>query len=253
MKKYFIISLTMFVLASAIGVMAHLTAQPVVIAEASAYHGSIPTHGITVTGTGTIKVQPDFASISLNVETKSKNLEEAQRENAKIVEKLVKALKVQKIGKDDITTGWFSIYPDYGYYPHHDYNSLQQRPPTHTVSNQLNVKVRDIASVGKIIDLCTVVGASSISSVQFGIEDNSNAYSEALKKAVDSAKQKATLLSAAAGLGDIKIISVKEVSFPYNGFMRYDYASVCSIRAGQTSIMHSNIEVTAMVEAVFSF
>jgi len=248
MKKHFFapLMLVISVLALGLGIATNTnslrtnfsTAASVTV---SAHYGNI-SQSLTVTGTGIVKVKPDFATINLSVETKDKNLESAQKENAKIVERLVDALALQNISKEDIMTNWFNIYPEY------DYN-FGQRLTGHRVSNHLSVKVRDVENVGKIIDLATATGANIVSGVQFGIENNSAAYNEALIKAIDSARQKAAVLAAAADIGKIRIISVKETSFNHIGFARYDYSMPCF--GGSTSILHNNIEVTATVKVVF--
>jgi len=210
--------------------------------SASGHHGNC--YGITVTGTGKIKVQPDFARISLNIETKAKRLEDAQRENAKTVKRVVTALNEQGIHDTDISTSWFNIYPDYDSHLH--------RQSGHRVSNQLDVKVRDIANLGKIIDLSTAAGATSVNGVQFGIENNTPPYNTALIKAIESAREKAFVLSVATELGDLRIISVKEVLMNHYGDGGYGYRYSSLDSASHTQIMRNEIEVTATVEVKFT-
>ncbi|MCL2375298.1 MAG: SIMPL domain-containing protein [Firmicutes bacterium] len=244
MKKNIIAATLLFALI--LGIALNIRTYYFAPVEASAYcisgQGSI-NKALIVTGTGVVKAKPDFASISLSIETRSSNLEDAQRENTKIVENLIKMLKEQNINKQDITTNWFNIYPEYDY-------SLGQRLLGHRVSNQLSVKVRDIASVGKIIDLSIAAGANIISGVQFGVEDGSAAYNKAMVKAVETAIQKAVVLSKAAGFEDVKIVFVKETSVNYFGFGRHCYAGSYA-DSGHTIIMNNDIDITASVEIVF--
>ena len=218
-----------------------INANPVTTANASECHKQM-RQGISVVGTASVKVQPDFASISLNVETSSTNVEDALKENSSITQKLIEAFSNQGIAKDDITTSWFSIYPEYDYSLGH-----QSRETGHRVSNQLSVKVRNIDSVGKIIDLAAASGANIVSGVQFGIEDNYAAYNDSLTKAIDNAKQKAAVLAIEAGLDNLEIAFVKELSsHGHIGFARHDFA-----HPAYTQIMHDEIEITAMVKVVF--
>ncbi|MCL2556639.1 MAG: SIMPL domain-containing protein [Firmicutes bacterium] len=200
--------------------------------------------GIILTGTGAIKIKPDFASINLSIETRNINLEQAQQENTRIVESLIKVLKTQNIDEQDINTNWFNIYPEYDY-------SFGQRFLGHRVSNQLSIKVRDIFTVGKIIDLSTAAGANIINGVQFGVEDNSKAYNNALIKAVEDAKQKAMVLSKLIGFDNIRIVAIKETNHHF-GFTRHDYSAVPHMAsAGYTQVLHNDIEVFATVKVVF--
>jgi len=234
MKKYVLVAVTLIVSVLIMGATTIIPSQ-VFSREAVA---------LTVTGTGVVNVPPDFATISLSIETKSKNLEEAQRDNSAIVQKLVNVLGSYNIAEQDITTSWFNIYPEYDY-------SYSQRFLGHRVSNHLSIKVRDVYNVGKIIDLSTATGTNIISGVQFSIEDNFTAYNEALAKAVESAKQKAKVLSSMTNLGDLKVISIKESPVNYYGFGRYDYA-MCLDGISNTPIMHNSIEVSATVEVIFA-
>ena len=161
---------------------------------------------ITLTGTGKVQVQPDFATISLGVETK--NL----ADNEKKVKELIETLGQHGVEESDIKNTWFNIY--------HDHYC------GHRVNNQLSVTVRNIEDLGKIIAATTSAGATFVSGIQFGIEDSSVAYNQAIEKAIESAKQKASVF------GDLQIISIKEIQ-------NYGYE-------------HDNVEITATVEIVFS-
>jgi len=241
MKKYALVTIALAVSVLILGATV-VNAPQTMSASASECRCDNILFDITVTGTGVVRVKPSIATISLSVETKSKNLADAQSENAKIVQKLIKALYGENIAEQDISTSWFNIYPEYDY-------SLGQRFLGHKVSNQLNIKVRDIANVGGIVDLVTAAGANIVNGVQFGVEDNSAAYNEALTKAIESAKQKAAVLLSVTGFGDVRIISVKETSINYIGFGRY----AMSDGAGcYTSIMSNDIEIAASIEVVFA-
>jgi len=243
MKKSFI---TLAIAASAL-------ALAIAIALSISTSSVVPTHAplhqynysqkITVVGNSTVMVPPDFADISLSIETTHKTSEAAQKENTKIVVQLLKALDNQNISKEDIRTSWFAIYPEY------DYSFGSQRHRGYRVSNQLSIRLRDTNSVGKIIDTATAAGANIISGVHFGIEDNSDAYSQALIKALESAKQKAVALSEAAGFGAMKIISITESSFNHVGLARMHYDVSCG--ASHTHILHNDIGVSATVEVTF--
>jgi len=243
MKKYTLAVITLVTFVLFFGVAVFNMPQTIFVEASGGCCNNISVD-ITVTGTGTVRKKPDIATVSLNIETKNKNLKYAQNENADIVRKLIDTLKSQNIPEQDITGSWFNIYPEY------DYCGSGQRFSGHKVSNQLNIKVREIANVGKIIELSAAAGASIISGIQFGVENNSKAYNEALVNAIESAKQKAKILSTATGLNNLSIVSVKEIPMSFLGFERYDF-SMCSSGAGNTSIICNDIEVSVTVEVMF--
>jgi hypothetical protein len=238
MKKYLCVSLALVATIVALGATAVIkTPESIQAAEAYSFKHS---KGLHVTATGTVKVKPDFASVIFNVETKHKNVDDARKENAELMSKLIDSLKEHGVNESDTKTTGFYIYPDHDYY--------RNQIIGHRASNQLTVKVRDIDSVGKIIDNATSAGASMISGIQFGIEDDAVHYNEALIKAVELAKNKAKILAGAVELENIRIVSIKEVSNGYHGFGRFDYVSRCSSGSGHTPVMHNEIEVSATVE-----
>jgi len=242
MKKVFIpIAIVASVLLLAILIVISTNTSSAIPAQAPLLQHNSGAKTITVTGTGLIKVSPDFASISLSVETTHQNSATAQKENIQIIEELVNALERHGITKNDISTGWFGVYPIY------DYNYfVSSRVNGYRVTNQLNVKVRDVDNVGKVFDIATAAGANIAHGVHFGIEDNTSAYSKALIKAIDSAKRKVAVLMTAANFSEMRIISIKESPFSHFSFNRY-----AAMDGGHTNILNSDIEVTATVEVVF--
>ena len=235
MKKKIFLSLALVAFALTLGLTANL--RP--ISSASAAEDSLVSHSqnhnhsseykqcyksykhrcnnsqkLIVTGSATTMVQPDFATVSFSIETTNKNLEVAQKENSTIMQNIKSVLSTHNLSEQDLTTNWFNIYPEYNY----NYGN-QTQPTGHRVSNQLSLKVREIDNIGKIIDTLTASGANMISGIQFGIEDNSNAYNEALSYAVENAKQKAIVLSN-ANIDDLRIVVVKEMPIGHICFER---------------------------------
>jgi len=102
-----------------------LIALVVIAGTASAYFLESSTPGTVITssgddvlvntinvgGTGTISMSPDEAIVYLGVQTQSKDAVTAQQENARKMEKIIKALKDLGISEDDMETSGYSIIP----------------------------------------------------------------------------------------------------------------------------------------------
>ncbi|MBE0449866.1 MAG: SIMPL domain-containing protein [Clostridia bacterium] len=144
---------------------------------------------VTVSGEGKIVVTPDVAHIELGVQTKNEDATVAQQNNAKLMSAVVEAIKKAGIDEKDIQTTGYSLYQTYDYQP-----DGSKKDPYYVANNIVRVKIKDVDSVGKIIDLATVAGANTVNSIQFSIEDDSEFYQEALKLAMVSAKSKATAI-----------------------------------------------------------
>lgn len=144
---------------------------------------------VTVSGEGKIVVTPDVAHIELGVQTKDADATVAQQNNAKLMSAVVEAIKKAGIVDKNIQTTGYSLYQTYDYQP-----DGSQKDPYYVANNIVKVKISDVDSVGKIIDLATVAGANTVNSIQFSIEDDSEYYQEALILAMASAKSKATAI-----------------------------------------------------------
>src|SRR4029077_2268912 len=78
------------------------------------------------------------------------------------------------------------------------------------VVNQVHVKVRDLPSLGRVLDQQVSQGANSIYGIRFGLIDPAPLLDEARKRAMADARRKAELYAAAAGLKVGRVVSVQE-------------------------------------------
>lgn len=162
---------------------------------------------ISITGEGEINAAPDMAFINSGVVTTAKTAREALTQNTDAMTNLVLLLTNSGIEERDIQTSNFSVSPQYSY------NSTSNNSPPkivgYRVSNSLSVAVRDLNILGDIIDRAVSVGANSINSVSFALDDPSSLLAEARKNAMANAMDKARLYVTAANveLGRIRLIS----------------------------------------------
>src|SRR3989344_2681442 len=71
---------------------------------------STPANVVSVQGTATIKAQPDEAVFYANIQTLKPTAEEAQDENTRISEDIIRALQDAGIKKEDIETQNYNVY-----------------------------------------------------------------------------------------------------------------------------------------------
>ena len=69
--------------------------------------------GIRVTGTGTVTVAPDLATLRLGVETTAESADEARREASTTMNAIMDVLRARGIEDSDVQTAQFSIEPEY--------------------------------------------------------------------------------------------------------------------------------------------
>ncbi len=152
---------------------------------------------IRVEGTGEVKVAPDEAFIDLGVETVAPTAKAAGAENARKMDKVINALVQGGIPRKEIETRNYAVYPEY---------TPQTRPDEepklrgYRVSNTVEVKVRELARVGALLDTALGAGANRVESVRFGLSKPEAVQGEALKSAVERARQAAQVLAGALGV-----------------------------------------------------
>jgi uncharacterized protein YggE len=161
---------------------------------------------ITVVGEGIVRIKPDIAQATVGVEVVKPTVREATDEVSQVMDAVVETLKEQGISDKDIQTSNFSVWTDYSYGP-----DDTQRETTYRVSNQVNITIRDLDSVGDVLDAAIEAGANNIYGVTFSLDDPTQLESEAREKAVENARAEAEELAELTGLQLGRVVSVSEV------------------------------------------
>jgi uncharacterized protein YggE len=164
---------------------------------------SEPLRTINVTGKGEVILTPDIATVSIGVRSEGEDAAKAVAENNAKSEAVVEALKDVGIDEKDIQTTNFNIYPQQQY---DDQGNIQDT--FYIVENSVRVTVRDLDNIGELLNAAVEAGANSIYGVQFDVEDDESARSDARLAAVDDAQQQAEELAAAAGVGIGRVQSI---------------------------------------------
>jgi uncharacterized protein len=152
---------------------------------------------IEVSGEGSVRAKPDFAQVTLGVTTTGKDAREAMAANAKSANALVGLIKAQGVSPADIQTSDVSISPMFANQP-----PGQASAPTiigYSVSNNVMVLVRDISSLGTLLDKAVTAGANTIYGIGFGENDPNAFIDKARPLAVADARRKAEIYALAGG------------------------------------------------------
>jgi uncharacterized protein len=224
-----------------------------VISGCSAQDDSKAARTITITETGTAKVKPDVAYLSASIVTENKNSNAAVTENRNKTNSTIDSLTKLGVKKDDIATSNYSVNII------RDYNAsvtsgLPYPIVGYSVQNTLNVTIRNIESIGSIIDGVAKVNGIDISQLSFGITDKSTPKSNAVKAAVLEARKQAD--NAAKAL-DAKIAGIKTVRVESSGQgnLPFYYGGGIGGGGGQgtpTPISSGDAEVSATVYVDFT-
>ena len=205
---------------------------------------------ITVSGTGTVSVQPDTARLNLGILATDKTSTEAQRQVAVDMSSLLGILKESGVHDKDIKTANINIRPVAEYDRDHNYVGVSG----YEVSSSLTVIVRDLESVGKILDSAVAHGANTVHGVDFYIDDPIPAASEARKLAVKHARASADQLAEAAGLFVTGVFAISEGYAPSPRALEYGGGNVrmmASSADASMPISSGEIDVSVQIQAVF--
>jgi uncharacterized protein YggE len=168
---------------------------------------------LSVSGIGVVYLTPDIAYINVGVNTQRENASEAVNVNKEQTTAVIQAIKDFGVDAKDIRTTNFSIWSN----PQYD-EFGQVKGTNYSVDNTVNVTIRDLDKLGDLLDAAIQAGANSIYSIQFDVEDKTEANKQARLLAVENAKTQALELAGAAGveLEEIQSISYFESSpMPY--------------------------------------
>jgi len=152
---------------------------------------------ITVTGEGRVEVPPDMATVSLGVTTEAATAAAAMAANSDELARVLERLRGAGIADRDLQTSSLSLNPNW----HHGQGADTPRIIGYVASNQLTVRVRDLASLGGVLDAVVKDGANTLNGVSFGLTDPAPLLAEARRRAVADARARAELLVEAAGVG----------------------------------------------------
>ncbi|MGB3366669.1 MAG: SIMPL domain-containing protein [Acidaminobacteraceae bacterium] len=202
---------------------------------------------VTVNGAGTVTLKPDVAYINIGINTKDLVASVAQDANKEDMNKVIAALKKTGVKEDNITTENYSIYKQVDY-------DKETKIEYVNVNNTVKVKVKDLESIGNLIDVSADAGANSINSIRFEVEDKSTAYNKALRLAMTDAKGKAIAIMGTFGKMPGTPSSVNESSYSGGIFYENILSDVSAkTLSATTSISPKNIEVTANVSVEYNY
>jgi len=176
-------------------------AQPTPVAAESLFRATT----LNLSAYGETRVAPDMATITLGVQTQGKTAVEAMRQNAAQMTRVVSSLKAQGIAEKDIQTSNLSLNAQYKY--------EDNQPPVligYQASNNVTIRVLDIARLGQAIDAVVGAGANQIHGIGFGLQNPQAAEDAARRAAVQALTAKANLYATATSHRVGRLVNLSE-------------------------------------------
>ncbi len=210
-----------------------------------AVSASAPRNTVTAAGSGTVHAAPDQADMSFGVSRSNANAKSALAAASKAAEEITAALVKAGVAKEDIQTQNVSVYPNY------DNNSSRPNITGYTAGISVVAKVRDIGTLGDVINAANSAGSDSVSGPSFTISDDSALHSQAIDKAVADARTRAEAMAKAAGKTVGGVVSISEVPVTSAPGPMYDGARLAGKAAFDVPISLGQLDVTAEVTVVY--
>jgi hypothetical protein len=213
-------------------------------AAQAATGGTADQHTLTFSGTGSIELHPDTASIALTAVSDDSSSQAALAATSQKMRAVIAALKgltTVSIADDDLQTGDISSYQDW------------DSPRTWHASQTLTVTLHDVSQAGAVISAGNQAGADQVSGPSFSVKDQKEAYRTALRAALADARQKADVIAQAMGGSVAGVLSVSEDN---QGSPQPMYAMGKAAGAADSStppIQQGTLDVSAGVTVVFAY
>lgn len=184
---------------------------------------------LSLTAEGRSRRTPDLAMFTAGVVTQGRTAAEALAENSRQMQAVVAALRRAGVAERDIQTAAISLNPRY---VHPEREAMiraretrepyvpppEPAPPRivgYDARNSVQVRVRRVAEMGRIIDALAAAGANEIHGPNFTMDEPRSALDEARTAAVAEARQRAELYARAAGMRVARIVSITEAGGHY--------------------------------------
>lgn len=157
--------------------------------------GNLEFDRISVNGVGELEIEPDTAWVTIGVETKAKQANEAQKKNAKIANQISSTLiKNYKIQKKDIQTSNFNVRAEYNYQ-----KNVGRVFVGYVVNNEILIRIRNISKLGNVLDDLSTAGMNTMNGIRFDTSKRAEFELKAIGLAMESARKKADVLAKSAG------------------------------------------------------
>ena len=219
---------------------------------------SLLPHRINVQANSSISVPADLASFNIKIKSREKTVTEARENTARYANRVVDAIKKLNISEDDIQTTSFNIYPETRWIEKKDDFGTYSESTiiAYSVENSINVLVRNLDDLGKVIDEATIAGENQIqiNSINFSIS-NINSYEKKLREnAAINAKNKAQTYVESLGLKLGNLNYLNEISSPIatpSYAPRMEIAMSADSQYTPSTFIPGDIEISISIQANF--
>ncbi len=162
---------------------------------------------LEIQATGESYAAPDEATLNAGVVTFATTSRQAVADNAREMDRVVKALRATGIPSRDIQTSNISLNPQY------NYDRQGGEPPQITgyqANNSVTVRVRNIGKASDYLTAMFEAGANNVNGPYFSLSNAEKATATARTDAVAKAKTEAEAYAVAFGMRIVRVLRISE-------------------------------------------
>jgi len=190
--------------------IAQNTVQNMVQNQASQYT-------FTVSGKGTVYVEPDVAILNLSIQTLNIDADDATEEASEIITDIQSFLADMNVEKELIRSGQFNVSP------FQEYNSRGN--PTdqkYQVNHSLTITLRKIELLNEVLGKSLEAGANLSGGIRYSLSNGEEVESQARAKAINALQRRLENYAEQTGLNVGSVLQIWESS-NYNNNNGYPY------------------------------
>lgn len=148
---------------------------------------------IRISATGKVSVSPDLATLNLRLRHVAPTTDVARRQVDADSEAVLNLARAAGIGDADIRAAAIRAHPEYRWHKGEQHFRGQR------VERTIELKVRDLGAYPELLVGITGINGVHIDAVHFGLQDPMAARTEAIKRAIASATERARVLAEGFG------------------------------------------------------
>jgi len=205
---------------------------------------------VTVVGVGEVTAEPDQAVITLGVQLFNDDAQAASEALSVRMTRVLEAIRALGVPAENIQTTNYSIFFEREYQPRTD--QLEGPGPNgmYRVENMVEVTIPEVERAATVVQAAVSAGANQMYGIRFGFSQPDQLEAQAQARAMENARAKAEILSAAEGLTVGRAITIVESgarSPRFEATMAYDGRGGGPVMPGEGRYSTS-VEVTFELE-----
>ncbi len=201
-------------------------------------------HGIHVNGRGEVRIEPDIARFTLEVNRQGPDAVVLKKEMDSIMASVLKLTDKLKIARKDVTAASVQIHPN------RVYHEGKQSIDGVIASRSIQVTLRNLDNIGTLMNRSLEIGINNIGGVQLDTSRRIELQEQALTLAIEDAKTQAAVV--ARGF-DVTLGQVKDVHVSGQHAVRPQLArAAIAMDSAEESFSPGEMTINRDIQATFT-